>query len=70
MSLLHAAVGVFTISNPIGNLPIFFLFTNGNRRQDLAIACSAALTPLRSLYPGKLSLHAYRSAIQSFSDPF
>ena len=44
MSLLHAAVGVFTISNPIGNLPIVLSFTNGNRRQDLAIARSAALT--------------------------
>ena len=43
MSLLHAAVGVFTISNPIGNLPIVLSFTNGNRRQDLAIARSAAL---------------------------
>lgn len=44
MSLLHTAVGVFTISNPIGNLPIFLSFTNGNRRQDLAIARSAAFT--------------------------
>ena len=44
MSLLHTAVGVFTISNPIGNLPIFLSFTNGNPRQDLAIARSAAFT--------------------------
>ena len=44
MSLLHTAVGVFTISNPIGNLPIYLSFTDGNRRQDLAIARSAALT--------------------------
>ena len=44
MSLLHTAVGVFTISNPIGNLPIFLSFSSGNRRQDLAIARSAALT--------------------------
>ena len=36
MSLLHTAVGVFTISNPIGNLPIFLSFSSGNRRQDLA----------------------------------
>ena len=44
MSLLHTAVGVFTISNPIGNLPIYLSFTDGNRRKDLAIARSAALT--------------------------
>lgn len=44
MSLLHTAVGVFTIANPIGNLPIYLSFTNGNRRQDQAIARSAAFT--------------------------
>ena len=44
MSLLHTAVGLFTISNPIGNLPIYLSFTHGNPRQDLAIARSAALT--------------------------
>ena len=27
MSLLHTAVGIFTISNPIGNLPIYLSFT-------------------------------------------
>ena len=43
MSLLHTAVGVFTISNPIGNLP-FSVVHNGNPRQDLAIARSAAFT--------------------------
>ena len=44
MSLLHTAVGIFTIANPIGNLPIYLSFTNGNRRQDQAIARSAAFT--------------------------
>ena len=44
MSLLHTAVGIFTIANPIGNLPIYLYFTNGNRRQDQAIARSAAFT--------------------------
>ena len=44
MSLLHTAVGVFTIANPIGNLPIYLSFTNGNHRQDRAIARSAAFT--------------------------
>ena len=44
MSLLHTAVGVFTISNPMGNLPIYLSFTNGNPRQDRAIARSAAFT--------------------------
>jgi len=44
MSLLHTAVSVFTIANPIGNLPIYLSFTNGNHRQDRAIARSAAFT--------------------------
>ena len=44
MSLLHTAIGVFTIANPIGNLPIYLSFTDGNPRQDRAIARSAALT--------------------------
>jgi len=44
MSLLHTAVGVLTTANPIGNLPIYLSFTNGNRRQDQAIARSAAFT--------------------------
>ena len=44
MSLLHTAVGIFTIADPIGNLPIYLSFTNGNRRQDQAIARSAAFT--------------------------
>ena len=44
MSLLHTAVGVFTIANPVGNLPIYLSFTNGDRRQDQAIARSAAFT--------------------------
>ena len=44
MSLLHTAVGVFTIANPIGNLPIYLSFTNGNPRQDRAIARGAAFT--------------------------
>ena len=44
MSLLHTTVGVFTIANPIGNLPIYLSFTNGNQRQDRAIAGSAAFT--------------------------
>ncbi len=49
MSLLHTAVGIFTISNPIGNLPIYLSFTNGNKRQDRAIARSSALTMLIAL---------------------
>ena len=44
MSLLHTAIGVFTIANPIGNFPIYLSFTDGNPRQDRAIARSAALT--------------------------
>ena len=49
MSLLHTAVGIFTISNPIGNLPIYLSFTNGNKRQDRAIARSSAFTMLIAL---------------------
>lgn len=44
MSLLHTAVGVFTIANPVGNLPIYLSFTAGNSREDRAIARSAAFT--------------------------
>ena len=49
MSLLHTAVGIFTISNPLGNLPIYLSFTDGNRRKDRAIARSSAITFLVSL---------------------
>lgn len=49
MSLLHAAVGIFTISNPIGNLPIYLSFTDGNKRKDRAIARSSAFTFLIAL---------------------
>ena len=44
MSLLHTAIGIFTISNPIGNLPIYLALASGNSRQDRAIAQSASLT--------------------------
>ena len=49
MSLLHTAVGIFTISNPIGNLPIYLSFTSGNKRQDRLIARSSAFTMLIAL---------------------
>ena len=49
MSLLHTAVGIFTISNPIGNLPIYLSFTDGNKRKDRAIARSCAFTFLIAL---------------------
>jgi multiple antibiotic resistance protein len=49
MSLLHTAVGIFTISNPIGNLPIYLSFTDGNKRKDRAIARSSAVTFLIAL---------------------
>ncbi len=49
MSLLHAAVGIFTIANPIGNLPIYLSFTDGNKRKDRAIARSSAFTFLISM---------------------
>jgi small neutral amino acid transporter SnatA (MarC family) len=34
LSLFHTCVGVFTIANPIGNLPIVLSFTGGERRPD------------------------------------
>jgi multiple antibiotic resistance protein len=37
LSLLYTAVGVFTIANPIGNLPIYLSFTDGERRRDQVI---------------------------------
>ena len=49
MSLLHTAVGIFTISNPVGNLPIYLSFTDGNKRKDRAIARSCAFTFLIAL---------------------
>ena len=49
MSLLHAAVGIFTIANPIGNLPIYRSVPDGNKRKDRAIARSSAFTFLIAL---------------------
>ena len=49
MSLLHTAISIFTISNPIGNLPIYLSFTDGNPRKDRAIARSSATTFLIAL---------------------
>lgn len=49
MSLLNTGVAIFTIANPIGNLPIYLSFTNGDRRRDRAIARSASATFLMAL---------------------
>ena len=49
MSLLNTGVAIFTIANPIGNLPIYLSFTNGDRRRDRAIARSASATFLVAL---------------------
>ena len=49
MSLLNTAVAIFTISNPLGNLPIYLSFTDGDRRRDRAIARSSAITFLVAL---------------------
>ena len=49
MSLLHTAVSIFTISNPISNLPIYLSFTDGNPRKDRDIARSSATTFLIAL---------------------
>jgi multiple antibiotic resistance protein len=44
MSLMNTAVGIFTIANPIGNIPIFLSFTSGKRSADRAIALASAIT--------------------------
>jgi len=49
VSLLNTGVAIFTIANPIGNLPIYLSFTNGDRRRDRAIARSASATFLVAL---------------------
>ena len=49
MSLLHTAVGIFTIANPLGNLPIYLSFSNGTPRENRAIARSAAVTFITAL---------------------
>lgn len=49
MSLLNTGVAIFTIANPIGNLPIYLSFTNGDRRRDRAFARSASATFLVAL---------------------
>jgi multiple antibiotic resistance protein len=49
VSLLNTGVAIFTIANPIGNLPIYLSFTNGERRRDRAIARSASATFLVAL---------------------
>ena len=42
--IILPAVGVFSIANPIGNLPIYLSFNDGESRRDQAIARSAAFT--------------------------
>ena len=49
MSLLNAAIGIFTVANPIGNLPIYLSFTDGERSHDRAIARSSSITFLVAL---------------------
>lgn len=49
MSLLNTAVGLVTIANPIGNLPIYLSFTSGRRSEDLALARACALTVATTL---------------------
>ena len=46
---MNTGVAIFTIANPIGNLPIYLSFTNGDRRRDRAIARSASATFLVAL---------------------
>ena len=42
--LLTTAVGIFTIANPIGNIPIFLALATGKRRDDVAMARACAVT--------------------------
>ena len=46
---MNTGVAILPIANPIGNLPIYFSFTNGDRCRDRAIARSAAATLLVAL---------------------
>lgn len=49
MSLLNTGVGLVTIANPIGNLPIYLSFASGRRSEDLALARACALTVATTL---------------------
>ncbi len=49
MSLLNTAIGIFTVANPIGNLPIYLSFTDGDQKTDKAIARNSAFTFLIAL---------------------
>ena len=42
MSLLNTAIGIFTVANPIGNMPIYLSFTDGDQKTDKAIARKSA----------------------------
>ena len=42
--LLTTAVGIFTIANPIGNIPVFLALATGKRRDDLAMARACTVT--------------------------
>ena len=70
MSLAVTAVGMFLVANPIGNLPIYLSFTSGDRREDLAIARSCALTVavtlLLSDWVGKALLQAFGIGVGAF----
>jgi multiple antibiotic resistance protein len=70
MSLAVTAVGMFLVANPIGNLPIYLSFTSGDRREDLAIARSCALTVavtlLLSDWLGKPLLQAFGISVGAF----
>lgn len=58
------------VANPIGNLPIYLSFTSGNRRSDLAIARSCALTVaitlLLSDWLGKALLQLFGISVEAF----
>ena len=49
MSLLNTAIGIFTVANPIGNLPIYLSFIDGDQKTDRAIARNSAFTFLIAL---------------------
>ncbi len=70
MSLAVTAVGILVVANPIGNLPIYLSFTSGNRRSDLAIARSCALTVaitlLLSDWLGQALLNLFGISIEAF----
>ncbi|MEX1323835.1 MAG: MarC family protein [Synechococcaceae cyanobacterium] len=70
MSLAVTSVGLLLVANPIGNLPIYLSFTSGDRRSDLAIARTCAITVAVTLlvsdWLGNALMRAFGISIGAF----